>query len=103
MKSKSVLLAATLALFIASAATVFAAVEQRTDAQAGQAETAKAKNSEPEKPVKSGRHAVENTGATAGFTLEDLFGCKPMGEDVHHTLPEPVSGMKQQETMQPMQ
>ena len=99
MKSKSVLLAATLALFVASTATVFAAVEQRTDAQAGQTETAKVKNSEPEKPVMSGRHVVEKTGATAGFTLEELFGCKPMGEDGH--MPVPASGVSKQEPMQP--
>ena len=104
MKPKSVLLAATLALFTAATSTAFAVVEQRTDARTGQAEAVKAKESESEKPVKIGRNMEEKTDTSAPFSLEDLFGCKPMGEDGHHMpLPEPASGVKQQETMQPMQ
>jgi hypothetical protein len=103
MRAKSVLLAVTLALFTAATSTAFAVVEQHTDAKTGQAEAVKTNKSGAEKPVKSGRHAEEKTDTSAPFNLEDLFGCKPMGEDVHMLMPEPASGVKQQETMKPMQ
>lgn len=48
-------------------------------------------------------HIEEKADAPAeGHKLdyEELFGCKPMGEDGHMTMPEPASGVSQQETMQ---
>lgn len=103
MKSKHALLAATLVLFTLFTATAFAVVEQHTDAMAGQVEAVKAKKSEAVKTEKRDVHAEEKTDTPTAFSLEDLFGCKPMGEDGHMLVPEPAPGVKQQETMKPKQ
>jgi hypothetical protein len=51
-------------------------------------------------------HSEEKTGAPAeGYKLDykELFGCEPMGEEGHKSMPKPASGASGQETMQPMQ
>ncbi|HEU0233502.1 MAG TPA: hypothetical protein VFQ94_00015 [Gallionella sp.] len=35
--------------------------------------------------------------------FQELFGCKPMGEDGYMPMPKPASGVSQQEAMQPTQ
>lgn len=51
-------------------------------------------------------HSEEKTGAPAEeykLDYKELFGCEPMGEEGHKSMPKPASGASQQETMQPMQ
>ena len=51
-------------------------------------------------------HSVEKTGAPAEeykLDYKELFGCEPMGEEGHKSMPKPASGANQQETMQPAQ
>ena len=75
MKQQSALLAAILVLVAAPAAA--------------------AEESGANKPVKRGSHIEEKTDTPAdGYKLdfEELFGCKPMGEDGHTPMPKPVSG-----------
>jgi len=106
MKSKATLLAATLALIMASAATAFAAEERRADTKAEQAETVKAEKSEAKKPAKRDSRMEEKTDTPKVMLLrdwEELFGHKPMEEETNMPMPEPASGATQQETMKPMQ
>lgn len=80
MKRKMVLLVAILLAVAAPAAT------------AGEPGT--------NKPVTS------QTDPSAGeykLDFQELFGCKPMGEDDHMPMPKPASGVSQQEAMQPTQ
>jgi|SRR3989338_1105479 len=86
MKQKTALLAAILILVAAPAAT--------------------AEESGANKPAKKASHTEEKADTPAEehkLDYEELFGCKPMGEGGHMAMPEPASGVKQQETMQPMQ
>lgn len=56
------------------------------------------------KPVAS--HGEEKTDAPAGgykVDYKELFGCEPMGENGHMTMPRPASGTSQQGAMQPAQ
>ncbi len=51
-------------------------------------------------------HSEEKTGAPAEeykLDYKELFGCEPMGEEGHKSMPKPASGANQQETMQPAQ
>ncbi|MDP1997888.1 MAG: hypothetical protein Q8J90_11880 [Gallionella sp.] len=48
-------------------------------------------------------HSEEKTGAPAEeykLDYKELFGCEPMGEEGHKSMPKPASGANQQETMQ---
>lgn len=66
MKLKSTLLAATLAMFVASTATSFAAEEHPADAKAVKSETAKTETDKAKQPakkkVKKHSHAEEKSG-----------------------------------------
>lgn len=84
MKQKAALLAAILVWVTVPAAT--------------------AEESGANKPVTS--HSEEKTGAPAEehkLDYKELFGCEPMGEEGHKSMPKPASGVGQQETMQPAQ
>lgn len=51
-------------------------------------------------------HSEEKIGAPAEeykLDYKELFGCEPMGEEGHKSMPKPASGASQQETMQPAQ
>ena len=106
MKQKAALLAAILAVVVASAATAFAVEEQQADTKAGQAEAVKAGKSKAKKPLKKDSHIAEKTITPKVRLLrdwEELFGHKPMEEHNRMPMPEPASGAGQQETMKPMQ
>jgi len=114
MKPKSMLLAATLALVAASAATAFAAEERHADAPArGTPVGAPLLNSDPSaakagqaEAVEAGKSEAKKTTTPKVMQLrdwEELFGHKPMEEETNMPMPEPVSGASKQETMKPMQ
>ncbi|MDD5384471.1 MAG: hypothetical protein PHG89_06290 [Gallionella sp.] len=70
------------------------------------APVATAEESGANKPVKKASHIEEKADTPAeGYKLdyEELFGCKPMGEDGHVLMHEPASGASRQGTMQPTQ
>jgi len=98
METKSALFAVTFAICTATAVAAFAVGQQPSDAESGKAKADEERKAEIEKQVKKDG-SKEEKDYTPAFELEDLFGCKPMGED---GLPmhEPVSGVSQQETMQ---
>ncbi|MHB0927221.1 MAG: hypothetical protein ACYC1F_12055 [Gallionellaceae bacterium] len=51
-------------------------------------------------------HSEEKTGAPAEeykLDYKELFGCEPMGEEGHKSMPKPASGASGQETMQSAQ
>lgn len=65
---------------------------------------AAAEKSGASKPVAS--HSEEKTDVPAEeykLDFKELFGCEPMGEEGHKSMPKPASGTSQQETMQPAQ
>lgn len=99
MESKSALFAVTLAICTATAATAFAVEQQPGDAESGQARADEERKAEVEKQVKKDG-SKEEKDYTPTFELEDLFGCKPMGEEGHMPMGEPGSGVGQHETMQ---
>ena len=111
MKPKSMLLAATLALVAASAATAFAAEERHADAPArGTPVGAPLLNSDPSaakagqaEAVEAGKSEAKKTTTPKVMQLrdwEELFGHKPMEEGAN--MPEPASPASEQETMKPM-
>lgn len=63
-----------------------------------------AEESGANKPVAS--HIEEKADAPAEeykLDYKELFGCEPMGEEGHKSIPKPASGVSPQETMQPAQ
>lgn len=86
MKQKAALLAAILVWVTVPAAT--------------------AEESGANKPVKKASHTEEKADTPAEehkLDYKELFGCEPMGEEGHKSMPKPASGASQQETMQPAQ
>lgn len=58
------------------------------------------------KPVKTASYIEEKADAPAEeykLDYKELFGCEPMGEEGHKSIPKPASGVSPQETMQPAQ
>lgn len=93
MKLKSTLLAATLAVFVASSATAFAAEEHPADAKAEKAEATKTdtdKAKQPEKKkVKRHSHSAEKTGIPASEAATGKSHKESMDKDMpmhDHTI-----------------
>lgn len=86
MKLKSILLAATLAAFAASATTIFAAEEHPADAPAVKADAAKTDTGEAKKPVKKVKrhnHMEEKTGMPVAEPAPDMHKAIPKNRHDH--------------------
>lgn len=82
MKLKSTLLAATLVLFSASTATVFAADVHDTNSVTEKTETVKAEKAEVKKPVKRHNHMEEKTGMPVGSAASGKSHRESMDKDM---------------------